>query len=249
MEDLFVGARATGSNSVRTSNGVVPGYLIYMAISIGFGGASVIMTCYFGPGAAGSGVAEVIGMLNGIVYPNCIGFRTLITKIFGVVFAVSGGLKVGKEGPLAHIGANIGAMSLYIPVGFNEYFRNDKHKREVMAAGAGAGVAAAFGAPVGGALFAYEISKPANFWSFGLLWQTFLTTSVTCFLLNIFIGLKNRDGNAIEIISGGIIKFGSFEKLGFTFGSLIPFVIIGVICGLFGALYCYINLIGGKLRK
>ena len=51
----------------------------------------------------GSGVAEVIGYINGVNYPLAICLPTTITKIFGVVFAVAGGLAVGKEGPLAHI--------------------------------------------------------------------------------------------------------------------------------------------------
>ena len=67
------------------------------------------MTIYWGTGAMGSGVAEVIGVINGVNYPDAINFKTLVTKVFGVVLAVAGGLTVGKEGPLAHIGANLGA--------------------------------------------------------------------------------------------------------------------------------------------
>jgi H+/Cl- antiporter ClcA len=169
---------------------------------------AVLLTVYVGPGAAGSGVAEVMGMLNGIVYPNCISYRTLFTKIFGVALAVSGGLKIGKEGPLAHIGANLGVMTVYLPLGFTHYFRNDSDKRHVMAAGAGAGVAAAFGAPIGGALLAYEMSKPANFWTFNLLWRTFFCTSTACFLLN-FLGTLYH-GGTLSVVNGGIIKFGKF---------------------------------------
>ena len=70
---------------------------------------SLVMTIYWGTGAMGSGVAEVIGVINGVNYPDAINFKTLVTKVFGVVLAVAGGLTVGKEGPLAHIGANLGA--------------------------------------------------------------------------------------------------------------------------------------------
>ena len=80
---------------------------------------SGVMTTYYGPGAAGSGVAEMIGYINGVNYPAFLGINTLITKVIGVVLAVSGRLCVGKEGPLGHIGACWGALCLYIPPGHN----------------------------------------------------------------------------------------------------------------------------------
>ena len=88
---------------------------------------STAMTLFWGTGAMGSGVAEVIGVVNGIVYPAAINIRTIITKIIGVVLAVVGGLAVGKEGPLAHIGANLGSATVYLP-GL-EFMRNNKSKR------------------------------------------------------------------------------------------------------------------------
>jgi H+/Cl- antiporter ClcA len=73
------------------------------------------MTTYWGQGAAGSGVAEYIGYCNGINYPDWISIPTLITKIFAVTLSVVGRLCIGKEGPLAHIGAIIGVLVLYTP--------------------------------------------------------------------------------------------------------------------------------------
>lgn len=75
------------------------------------------MTTYYGPGASGSGVAEYIGYCNGINYPDFISIPTLITKVFGVTLAVVGRLCIGKEGPLAHIGAVWGVLVLYLPIG------------------------------------------------------------------------------------------------------------------------------------
>jgi H+/Cl- antiporter ClcA len=107
---------------------IVP-WLFYAGMAAVFATIASIITTYFGPGASGSGGAELIGYMNGVNYPDFIGIKTLIAKILGVTFAVAGKLCIGKEGPLAHIGANIGIMVLYIPgLGF-EFLRNDDVKR------------------------------------------------------------------------------------------------------------------------
>ena len=129
-------------------------------------GLGSLMTVYYGPGANGSGVAEIIAVMNGINYPGVFSVPTFLTKVFGVVFAVVGSLCVGKEGPMAHIGANIGLFTIYLPFKDFDYLRNDVNKRTLIAAGTSAGVSAAFGAPIGGTLFAYEMSKPNTFWRF-----------------------------------------------------------------------------------
>lgn len=157
-----------------------------------FAGLASAMTTYYGPGASGSGVAELIGYMNGVNYPEFIGINTLITKVVGVTLAVTGKLCVGKEGPLAHIGANIGIMVLYIPgLGF-EFLRNDDKKRQYIAAGASAGVSAAFGAPIGGALFCYEMSKPNTFWKFSMIWRVFFACSVGNLTLAILKALRHQ---------------------------------------------------------
>ena len=149
------------------------------------------LTCYFGPGAMGSGVAEVMGLLNGVNYPGAIGFKTFITKVLGILFAVTGGLCIGKEGPLVHMGANIAVMCMYMPFPWASYLHNDVHKRQFIASGAAAGVSVAFGAPIGGALFGYVISRPNTFWDFGLLWKVFSATSIACFTLAILQSLSD----------------------------------------------------------
>ena len=163
------------------------------------------MTTYYGPGAAGSGVAEMIGYLNGVNYPGFIGINTLITKIFGVVFAVSSRLCIGKEGPLCHIGSIIGAATPYCYFRL-DFLRNDFNKRALVAAGGSAGVAAAFGAPIGGALFAFEMSNQSAFWSFRLLWRTFITCAFAVATLGFFQVFTEAD--PAEGFKGSATKFG-----------------------------------------
>ena len=52
-----------------------------------------------------------------------IGVRTLIVKILGTGLGVAASLAIGKEGPLAHIGAIVGHMVLYMPFNFCKYLK------------------------------------------------------------------------------------------------------------------------------
>lgn len=47
--------------------------------------------------------------LNGIKIPHVVRFKTLVAKMFGVALAVTGGLAVGKEGPMIHSGSIVAA--------------------------------------------------------------------------------------------------------------------------------------------
>ncbi len=99
------------------------------------------------------------------------GFKVLILlnlfflgmKILGSVGSVAGGLIVGKEGPLVHVGACIasligqgGSVRYGLTWKWLRYLKNDRDRRDLVTCGAAAGVAAAFRAPVGGVLFALE---------------------------------------------------------------------------------------------
>lgn len=161
--------------------GAVYGFWVGFSICMAF--LAAFVTVMIGPYAAGSGVPEVMGLLNGVNYHGAIDVLTLFSKVVGVVLAVVANLCVGKEGPLVHIGAIVGTMIPYIPLDDFKCFRNDSDKRTFMAAGSSAGVAAAFGAPIGGALFTYEISKPNTFWSFSMLWRVFFTAAISTFTL------------------------------------------------------------------
>jgi chloride channel 7 len=207
----------------------------------------VMLTVYVGPGAMGSGVPEVMGLLNGVRYPKALDVATLFVKIIGVELAVLSNLAVGKEGPLVHIGAIIGAMSPYIPMDCFSPFRNDSDKRTFIAAGCSAGISAAFGAPIGGALFSYEISKPNTFWSFSMLWRVFFTSAMSTLTLGLLSEL--HQGIPLTLNSAAVLKFGEISYFDTPMFDAVIAIGMGIICGVLGAFFIYMYAALGAIRK
>lgn len=82
-------------------------------------------------------------------------------------------------------------------------------KREFVASGIAAGVSAAFGSPIGGTLFAYELSKPSTFWTFSMLWRTFLCAAVATYTLSFLSHVASVGMTDLELTAAGTLKFGS----------------------------------------
>ena len=103
--------------------------------------------------AAGSGIPEIKTILSGFVIHGYLGGRTLFTKSVGLTLSVASGLSLGKEGPFVHIASCVGNI---VSRFFVKYETNEAKRREILSAACAAGVAVAFGAPVGGVLFSLE---------------------------------------------------------------------------------------------
>lgn len=208
---------------------------------------ATLLTVYVGPGANGSGVAEIMGILNGVNYKGVISMRTGFVKIVGVVLAVVGSLCVGKEGPLAHIGAVTAMVVIYLPFKGFLQFQNDHDKRQFIAAGAAAGVSAAFGSPIGGALFTYEISKPTTFWTFSMLWLVFFCSAISTLTLATLTSLFN--GSTVTLTSSSVLKFGDVIQIKSPISNLPSAILLGAIAGCMGAGFIGTNTRLGLLRK
>uniref|UniRef100_A0A3B4EMU0 Chloride channel protein n=1 Tax=Pygocentrus nattereri TaxID=42514 RepID=A0A3B4EMU0_PYGNA len=209
------------------------------------------------PVAAGSGIPEIKSYLNGVKIPGIVRLRTFICKAIGVLFAVAGGLFVGKEGPMIHSGAIIGAgLPQFQSITFKKirfhfpYFRSDRDKRDFVSAGAAAGVAAAFGAPIGGTLFSLE--EGSSFWNQALTWKVLFCSMSATFTLNFFrSGINYNKWGSFQL--PGLLNFGEFKCPDgdknchlWTAVDLAFFVLMGVVGGLLGAMF---NCINKRLAK
>jgi CIC family chloride channel protein len=102
----------------------------------------------YSPEASGSGIPHVEAVLREEVPPAP--FYLLPVKFLGGLFAIGAGLALGREGPSVQMGASIANV-----VGTLAR-RQWPDARALLAAGAGAGLAAAFNAPTAGAVFVLE---------------------------------------------------------------------------------------------
>lgn len=118
----------------------------------------------------------------------------------------------------------------------------------MIAAGAACGIAVSFGAPIGGALFAYEISKPNTFWTFSGLWKVFAATSIAVFTLSILWSLA--DGAPLSISDSAALKLGNVTQNGQnTILDLPAAIFLGIIAGLMGAAFIATTIKTAVLRK
>lgn len=104
--------------------------------------------------AAGSGIPEIKVILSGFVIPHYLDFKVLAVKAFSAVFAVATGMCLGKEGPFVHISTCVAYLVGRCVPRFRD---NGRKMRELLSAGCSSGLAVAFGAPLGGVLFSYEV--------------------------------------------------------------------------------------------
>ncbi|XP_028399217.1 chloride channel protein C-like [Dendronephthya gigantea] len=229
----------------------VVGYSVIFAVL----GSSMVV--FFRPAAAGSGIPELIGFLNGTIIRRIFNVKTMVVKFFSCVCAVASGLPVGPEGPMIHLGGLIGAglsqfrsSTLKLNLPYFQRFRNPEDRRNFISAGAGAGVASAFGAPVGGLLFAME--EVSSFWNMKLSWQIFFCTMVATFTTDLFNsafkGFKYEDDFGL-FKAERYILFQIDHGVALHILVFIPVAVLGFLGGILGAVFTFINLKINRFRR
>lgn len=114
--------------------------------------AVTLLVTKFAPEARGHGVPEVMDAIyykGGIIRPV-----VAVVKSFASAISIGSGAAVGREGPIIQIGAALGST-------LGQIVRMPPGQRIILvAAGAGAGIAATFNTPIGGVMFAIELMMP-----------------------------------------------------------------------------------------
>merc|ERR1719369_78270 len=146
---------------------------------------------------------------------------------------------------MIHSGAICGAQMTRIDAGpIVQPYKINPESRDFVAAGAAAGVAAAFGSPIGGVLFAVE--EGATHMNPRILVRTFVCAAVAALTVRFFAG--PMEGTVAWGMLGTEVpvEFGRFDNRPYQVWELFLFGIIGVLGGLAGALF---NGLNTKLSK
>lgn len=109
---------------------------------------SVLLVRKFAPEASGSGIPHLEAVLQRFRDLNW--KRILPVKFLGGILAIGGGMALGREGPTVQMGGAVGdAIARFLKV-------SSRERLIMISSGAGAGLAAAFNAPMSGLVFVLE---------------------------------------------------------------------------------------------
>jgi chloride channel 2 len=170
-------------------------------------------------------------ILGGFVLPHYLSAQALISKCFGLIFALGSGLSIGKEGPFVHLSCIIANQLLRLRM-FRDLKRSPDLTHHALSSACAVGVTAAFGTPIGGVLFSIEVTT--TYYMTNNYWRAFFASVVGAIMfrwLNLLSG--NNDRNASLFTTTDVeqfhSKYSSIETLFF-----LPLAIIaGILGGIF----------------
>lgn len=169
----------------------------------------------FAPEAVGSGIPQVKAALAYVPMP--LNLRIAIVKLISTMLVMGSGLTLGRQGPTVQIGAALAAwLSRWVPT-------SPEYRRQLIAAGAAAGLASGFNAPIAGVLLVVEEFL-----------QDFSGLTLGTAILSSFVGavvsrLLGGEGLAPSMTGTAAVDF-SVQDIPF-------FLLLGLLAGLLGALF------------
>ncbi|SDG34075.1 chloride channel protein, CIC family [Limimonas halophila] len=171
------------------------------------------LTRTFAPEARGHGVPEVMDAIyhrEGNVRPVVAAAKSMASAL-----SIGTGAAVGREGPIIQIGSSFGSS-------FGQLLRVVTWQRiTLIAAGAGAGIAATFNTPLGGVLFAIELMLPEV--SSRTFLPVVLATTTATYIGRLAFGMQNAFVVSLPAASqAGVINI----------PTIAGFILLGLACGL-----------------
>lgn len=192
-----------------------PAWMILPSVGLVGGLLSGLLIERFAPEAAGSGIPQVKAALAYVPLP--LNLRVAIVKSLSVILSLGSGLNLGRQGPTVQIGAALAAqLSCWVPT-------SPEYRRQLMAAGAAAGLAAGFNAPIAGVLFVVEEFL-----------QDFSGLTLGTAILASFIGA------VVSRVLGGQglnLSMTTTSNVNFSLQDIPFFLILGLLAGLLAALF------------
>lgn len=165
------------------------------------------------PLISGSGIPQVKGIISGYITQNW--RSTLVGKFTGGILAILAGLSLGREGPSIQLGASVAE-------GLADKFSETKFEKKILfASGAGAGLAAAFNAPLAGALFALE--EIYKYFSPIVCLSALASAVVADYVSKLVFG------------TAPVFQFGQFTDI--PLKSYWILLLLGILLGIFGVIY------------
>jgi len=166
------------------------------------------------PEATGSGIPQVKAALGHVSI--ALNARVAIVKLLSTLLSLGSGLTLGRQGPTVQIGAAIAAqLSAWVPT-------SPDHRRQLIAAGAAAGLAAGFNAPIAGVLFVVEeLLQDVS----GLTLGTAILASFVGAVVSRLLG-----GGGLNVNMTGLYT-------SFSIAELPLFIVLGILAGLLGSLF------------
>lgn len=201
--------------------GIYPiNWFLYLVFAVTFAFTAAILVKAFAPYAAGSGISEIKCIIAGFVMKGFLGFWTLLIKSIALPLAIASGLSIGKEGPSVHYAVCTGNVISRL---FAKYKRNAAKTREILSASAAAGVAVAFGSPIGGVLFSLE--EMSSYFPLKTMWRSYFCALVATAVL---AGMN-------PFRTGQLVMFEVHYDRSWHLFEVIFFVVLGIFGGLYGA--------------
>lgn len=193
-----------------------PAFIVLPTIGLAGGFLSGLLVDRIAPAASGSGMTEVKAVLGKV--PSPLNLRIAIVKLVSATLVLATGMPLGREGPTVQIGAALAnQLSRWFPT-------SPDHRRQILSAGAGAGLAAAFNAPIAGVLFVVEeLLQDVS----GITLGTAILASFIASVVARISGSHNLDLDLHLVVSN--TSFSASE---------IPFyLLLGILAGGFGVLF------------